>query len=477
MKRYLQKILSKKILLRVFSFFLLLSLVGSCATYYQSNYNFNKEFERGNLHDALNTLQTASGDSRSSRQFLFFVNNGLVLSMMGRYKDSNEYFEKAFLFGEDYRKNYLYEAASYLANPTITPYRGEDHEHLMLLYYKALNFLKMGDTEAALVECRRLNIRLQQLSDRYQSENKYQRDAFVHNLMGIIYEVDRDYNNAFIAYRNAIEIYEDDYQRLFSMSAPEQLKEDLLRTAWLSGMTEEFAQFKEKFNMPDYQYAPTEGGELVFFWHNGLSPVKGEWGLNFVVNRRDDWVYFYNPEMNLSFPFRLDGYSDQDKQGLSNLEVFRVVFPRYIARPVYYQGASISVNGSDHPLHLMEDINKIAFKGLEQRMNLEFAKALIRVAIKKATEYEVRKEDKNLGSLLGVINAITEKADTRNWQILPHSIYYTRVRLPVGQNQVALQLSGPGSPAKHDFTYQIKPGQILFHTFSSLETGSPTYGY
>ena len=79
--------------------------------------------------------------------------------MMGRYEESNEYFEKGFLFGEDYRKNYLYEVASYLTNPMVTTYKGEDHEHLMLLYYKALNFLKLGKTEEALVECRRLNIR------------------------------------------------------------------------------------------------------------------------------------------------------------------------------------------------------------------------------------------------------------------------------------------------------------------------------
>ncbi|HCM74756.1 MAG TPA: hypothetical protein DIS90_00120, partial [Cytophagales bacterium] len=142
-------------------------------------------------------------------------NNGLLLSVMGGYEESNEYLEKAFLFGEDYQKNYLNEAASYLTNPMITSYRGEDHEHLMVLYYKAMNFLKMGKYEEALVECRRLNIRLQQLSDRYQSDKKYKRDAFIHMLMGIIYEADNDFNNAFIAYRNSYEIYQSDYPDLF----------------------------------------------------------------------------------------------------------------------------------------------------------------------------------------------------------------------------------------------------------------------
>jgi uncharacterized protein len=453
-------------------------LLGSCATYYQSNYTFNQEFEQGNLPNALENLQANASEANGKREFLFYVNNGLVLSMMGRYDESNEYFEKAFLFGEDYRKNYLYEAASYLTNPMVTTYKGEDHEHLMVLYYKALNFLKMGKTGEALVECRRLNIRLQQLSDRYESESKYQRDAFVNTLMGIIYEVDKDYNNAFIAYRNALEIYEDDYYKLFQLTVPQQLKKDLLRTAFLSGMTEELERYKQEFGMSDFEYNSPEGGELVFFWHNGLSPVKAEWGITFMVTRRDNWIYFTNAELGLTFPFRIDNYSESDKNGLSSIEFFRVAFPRYIERPAYFTNASLSFQDETISLQLLEDVNKIAFKSLEQRMNLELSKALIRVALKKAAEYQVKKEDRTLGSVLGMINAITEKADTRNWQTLPYSIHYARVPLAAGKNVIRLRLQSNSREAtEHQFTYEAKKGQILFHTFSSLESGYPQYGY
>lgn len=461
-----------------FKILLITFLATSCANYYQANYSFNQEFERGNLNSALATLQAKSSEANGKREFLFNVNNGLVLSMLGRYAESNEYFEKAFLFGEDYRLNYLNEAASYLTNPMITTYKGEDHEHLMLLYYKALNFLKMGKTEEALVECRRVNIRLQQLSDRYQNENKYQRDAFIHILMGVIYDTDKDYNNAFIAYRNALEIYQNDYKRLFGFSAPEQLKKDILRTSWLSGFTDEFNQYKNEFEMPEYEYIAPEGGELVFFWHNGLSPVKAEWGINFMVDRRGNMVYFYNRELGLTFPFPLEGYDEREKNGLASLEFFRVALPRYVERPCYYSEATLTLQGNSIQLQLLEDVNKIAFKSLQQRMDLELSKALIRVALKKVAEHQVKQEDKTLGSVLGMINAITEKADTRNWQTLPHSIYYTRIPLNVGQNVVKLNLKGPrGDYSEQEFTYQANKGQILFHTFSSLESGYPNYGY
>jgi hypothetical protein len=449
----------------------------SCATYYRSNIEFNEEFEKGDLRKALATLREDSAEATGKKRFLYYVNNGLLLSLLGQYDESNTYFEKAYLYGEDYRTNYLNEAASYLTNPNFTAYRGEDHEHLMLLYFKALNYMKLGLPDEAIVECRRLTIRLSQLTDRYETENKYRKDAFINTLIGIIYDSDKDYNNAFIAYRNALEIYENDFKQLFGLSAPEQLKYDLLRTAKLSGMDEEFEKYKSQFGMDDYEYVPNDGGELVFFWHNGLSPVKAEWGITLYISRRDNMIIFSNPELGMSFPFDMGGYDESQRNGLLNLSVYRVVFPKYVERPVYYQGSTLSVNGEEHPLQLLEDVNRVAFKCLEERMKLELSKALIRVALKKAEEYEVMKKDRTLGSILSIVNAVTEKADTRNWQTLPHSIYYSRIPLKEGTNQVGFTtIDNQGHSQQHEFTYQIKKGETLFHTFSSLESNYPSYG-
>ena len=445
-------------------------------SYYQANQSFNQEFETGDLEGALNSLRAKSSEASGRKEFLYDVNNGLVLSMLGRYDESNEYFEKAYLFGEDYRTNYLYEATSYLTNPMFATYRGEDHEHLMLLYYKALNYVKQNNFDDALVECRRLNIRLQQLSDRYGSDSKYREDAFVHLMMGVIYEAGKDFNNAFIAYRNAYNIYTGSFQSMFNLGPPPQLKLDLLRTAWLSGLIDEFNTYKEEFGMPDYKYELSTEPELVFFWHNGLSPIKAEWGINFVVNRRDDWLYFNNESMQMVFPFNIGGYNDHDKRSLSNIEVFRVAFPKYLERPVFYYKAELAIGDERIELQKAEDVNAIAFKCLQERMNLELSKALIRLALKKATEMEVKKTDRALGSVVGLLNAMTEHADTRNWQTLPHEIFYCRVPLKKGSNKVTLHVSTQGAPdTSYDFEYEAREGQTLFHTFTSLESRYPTY--
>lgn len=447
-------------------------LISACATYYETSYNFNQKFEQGNITAALDELKADKQYTKGINRFLYYVNRGLILSMMGKYEESNRAFEKAYLFGEDYKVNYFTEAASYFSNPMITVYRGEDHEHLMPLYYKAINFLKMGKHEEALVECRRLNIRLQQLSDKYKSADKYKEDAFIHTLMGIIYQATDDWNNAFIAYRNALTIYERDYEHLFNIQAPEQLKKDLLRSAWNTGFTEEFNFYKEKFGWPEFTVETPEA-ELVFFWHNGLSPIKEEWSINFMVDHNNNNVVVFNSEgMPFSFPYDIpEGKATE----LSDLEAFRVAFPKYTERPAYFTTATITQDSITYELQQTEDINKIAFKCLQERMVLEFSKALMRAALKKAAEQAARKEDESLGAIVGIVNAITEKADTRNWQTLPHSIYYTRVPLRVGGNTITFQThaASSGENNTNEYRYTVHKGQTIFHTYTSLESFQP----
>lgn len=453
----------------------LMMLVSACASFYEVSHNFNEQFENGNIDQALSELKSDKQYQKSNVQLLYYLNLGLLRSMKGDYVKSNKAFEKAYLFGEDYRVNYLAEAASYLTNPTITMYRGEDHEHLMPLYYKALNFLKMNQYEDALVECRRLNIRLQQLSDKYKNPKKYQRDAFIHNLMGIIYQANGDWNNAFIAYRNALEIYNDDYTTMFNLSAPDQLKKDLLISAWRMGFTEEYNTYRDQFGWSDFDPANQPDADLVFFWHNGLGPVKNEWSINFAITGGSDNLFVLENEgQTMSFPFHV--YDKDDRSSLSDLRMFRVAFPKYVERPLYFSRGSVSTEGATYQLEVAEDINKIAFKSLEDRMALEFSKTLIRAALKKAAEESLRKESKGWGAVLGAVNAFTEKADTRNWQTLPHSIAYTRVPLHEGTNQTTVTLTTPdGRQSQYPFTYNVKKGQTLFHTFTSLEAKPAGY--
>jgi hypothetical protein len=293
--------------------------------------------------------------------------------------------------------------------------------------------------------------------------------------MCIIYQANGDWNNAFIAYRNALEIYQEDYVKMFNVQAPDQLKKDLLISAWRMGFTEEYTTFRDTFGWSDFDPNQQPEADLVFLWHNGLGPVKSEWSVNFAVTDGPDNLFVLeNDGKSMAFPFHV--YDKDDRKNLSDLEMFRVAFPKYVERPLYFSNASVTSNGQTYPLELAEDINRIAFKSLQDRMALEFSKTLIRAAIKKAAEHSLRKEHEGWGAVLGAVNALSEKADTRNWQTLPHSISYTRVPLHEGANETQFTIAGPdGKNTQYSFTYQAQKGQTLFHTFTSLEARPAGY--
>lgn len=452
-------------------FFLLFGL-SSCLTHYQLNYQFYKSFENGNFEQAQKNLASDKKGATGKAKLIYFLNQGIVHQMLGQYELSNDFFEQAYILGEDYRKNYLNEILAYFTNPLIVQYRGEDFELLLIHYYKALNFLNLGDKEKALVECRRLNIKLNAMSDNYKSDNKYTRDAFIHTLMGLVYDANKDYNNAFIAYRNAVEIYQTDYKKLFNIDVPDQLKRDVMRTAYLMGFTDELQFYEREFEM-QFQKEEAGNGDLIFLWHNGFGPIKSEWSINFAINRFDSRVVFVNDQLNLNFPFPLELRTDDDGNEidpLGGISAIRVAFPKYIERPEYFRSAELTANGQTKPLELAENLNDIARKTLKERMVLELGKALLRLAIKKGSEELLRQDDKDgLASILSIINAATEQADTRSWQAIPHSIYYTRMSLAPGDQKVSLNTIAPGGVRTFDFNFNINQGKTIFHTFHSLE--------
>lgn len=449
---------------------LLLLMVG-CATYFQKNQAFQQDFVNGRIEEANKKLDHNKKAPKNRNRLLYFLQKGVILQMMGDYEGSNQFFEQAYFFTQDYQKNYIKEASSFITNPSVTPYTGEDHELVLMHYFKTLNYLRMNQFDAALVECRRINNKLNVLNDRHEDKkNRYKQDAFALNLMGITYEASGEFNNAFIAYKNAYAAYRDDYEAHYNLKAPRQLKKDLLRTAYLNGFTEELENFEKEFSMK-YTHKEKKGGELVFFWHNGLGPVKDEWSINFqIVRGQNGSVLFVNEGLDLSFPYRQSNTA-QSANTLGDLKFVRVAFPKYLERRPYYQSGELLVNNKTYPLEMAENINGIAFKTLEDRMLRELANSLMRLALKQAAEEQARKQDENLGALLSVVNAVSEKADTRNWQTLPYSIAYTRVPMKQGENQVKLKTvaTKKGGTTETDLKFTSN-NRTIFHIHNSLES-------
>lgn len=455
---------------------LVVILLPTCATYYQKSYKFQQDFSSGNLEKAQAFLEHNKKAAEKKDRLLYFFDRGVVEQMLGNFEESNTYFEQAYLFSQDFRKSFADDVMSFIANPMLKPYEGEDFELVLLHFYKALNYIQLDDLDAALIETRRINIKLNEINDRYEDKkNRYKEDAFAHHLMGLIYEAKRDHNNAFIAYRNAFNLYEELYSEAFDLETPDQLKKDLLRSAAKNNFRAELEFYENQFDQT-YQKDSAQTGNLIFFWLNGLGPVKSEFSLNLSTVRGDGgFLTFANEQEGFSIPYSEESsYYSTDPSEFSDLKFVRMAIPKYNTRAPLLNNGVLLVNNQRYTMEAVENVEAIALASLQDRMLREISKSIGRLALKQATELAAREENENLGTLVSLVNAATEKADTRNWQTLPHSIYYQRVSLPEGTHKIEFVSSGTQLPSDTvRFTVNIQADKTVFKTYHSLESAPP----
>lgn len=449
-----------------------LFLLSGCATWYQRNAAFQQAVSMGNFEHAEKILHKDKKQSRDKNKILYFLNLGYIHFMMGQIEESNKAFETAEQLTEEQRRNVLLETTALISNPETRPYRPEDFEVIMINVYKAMNYLQMDNMEDALVEARKINIRLQQLNDKYPDhKNRYQQDAFAHLLMGLIYDASGNTNDAFIAYRNAYNIYQSDYAKNFGLTAPEQLKQDLLRTAHKLGFANELARYENEFHRKFIPKTSSDKEDLVMFWLNGFGPVKTEWGVTFTkIDKGVGGIVFQNQELGLAFPFFWgNGYTNSDRNSLADVNIVRVVFPKYQERPLQFTQGIVKYNNASYPLQIAEDINQIAFKTLNDRMLRELSTSLLRVAVKQGIKQMASRKNEWLGFAVDIANALTEKADTRNWQTLPYLISYARIPLNRSENQIEMTISGPRvKPIKEQITIPATNDGTHFFVYTTL---------
>lgn len=456
---------TKHFIKKVFILVAVIAVLSGCS-YYTRNLKLMNAYEQKDYTKAEDILSNKKFEKRKRNILLYYLNKGTVLHMLGKYKESNEYFQKADYYIEDYQKNYALKALAFVSSPSLEPYGGENYEKILLHYYTTINYLKLGDPDAALIECKRMLIVMDNISTYYKKNNKYNRDAFTHVLLGLIYDAKRDYNNAFIAYRNAYEVYRDDYKPLLGTDVPLQLKKDLLRVAYLNGSRSYLTEYEKEFGF-SYDNSLADSSSLVCFWNNGLGPIKDQNSITFLISDfGNGYAVFSNLEMGMNIPV----YTGDDQlKKLVEMKTLRISFPKFVSRLPLYHSAYIVTATDSIPLSLAENIDAIAQRSLHDRMLKEISEAILRLALKKLAEFEASKQNQGAGTALNIANTLTEQADTRNWQFLPYSINYTRVPLSTGKNTLVLKAQGnPRIPQFTDsITVNVTRPQTFFESVTS----------
>lgn len=440
---------------------LFLAFLFSCRTYYDKVLDYHEQLGNGNLKQAERNLTKNKFLKRKRNEILKFLELGKVFHLEQQYDSSNYYFNKADLLMEE-KTQVANVSTSVLVNEAMTRYKGEDFERVLVNYYKALNYLYLNLNEDALVEAKRINLRLSELGDKQLMDGKrYKSDAFAHTLQGFIYERLGDYNNAFIAYRNAYELYNNAVSKEYmGSSLPMQLKIDLINTAHKTGLYTERDEYCSKFNIQFNDIKDTSKHELLFIWENGLAPIKQQEDVFlFLVKGVGGDLVFSDKSGTINIPFPLPEKQKNNPNSLSDLNVIRVAYPKYVDVPLFYNSLSIQNNNNIYKPELAENVTYIARENLKERFLKEMAYTVSRIALKKLAEAELKKENEVAGALLGVAGALVEKADTRNWQSLPSAISYVRIPVHKGENKLKLSFS---------FGNQLMTDTLIYNAQSRL---------
>ncbi len=385
---------------------------------------------------AVEHIESHEKDYGSNRHLLFLLDAGMIHMLCGNYEKSNTYFQRAEIHAEElWTKSLTRESASFLLNDYTVPYSGEDFERALINLFSALNYLQLGQLDESLVEVRRLDAVLNMINDQHSKKNVYREDAFGRYLSGLIYEASKNLNDAYIDYYKALHIFEQ-YEENYGTPVPSILIEDLVRAAQASGRTDEIQEyFDDNISASRLQgTGEPDHGKIILIHFNSIAPVKRS--TEIFIPTRDGPVALAFPDYQIVEPYCRNS--------------------RMIADSVSQRIASDT--------ELVEDINRIAVKNLEDRRGRITLKMIARVAAKQIAIHKVK--DKTTRQILNIANIFIEKADTRSWRTLPGEIYMGRLLVPEGKYDINIIRCGEGE--RFVETVYVKPGETRFVLYESM---------
>jgi uncharacterized protein len=350
---------------------------------------------------------------------LYNLDMGVVLHHAGRYKESDQFLDRAEnRMKELYTKSVSKAAGTLILNDNTVDYAGQPYERALTNVLRALNYVFLGQPDEALVESRKVEQYLEELRANAGKGTAYKDDAFARYLDSLLYADGEKADDARISLEAAQKAY-GQYAKAYAMAAP-------------------------PLDAPDL---PRDKGEIVFIHYNGLAPRKVTkthqiaWGraLATVNSAKEEG------DASASDP----RVANAIRAGIADKSI-TVAFPEYVQDPFMVNGSEIEVGEARAQTKLFENVSAIAMKDLQDRMPGITARAIARATIKfilaKAATDEAEKKygkgtwQATLASVAAnVTAAATEIADTRSWTTLPSQIRLARLRVPPGQHEVTIR--------------------------------------
>ncbi len=411
----------------------LLLILTSCASIQTqiSHYeDIDREFTNRNYKRAISEIVEAKkeGKYEEKDKVLYYLDIGIALHNAKEYEKSNKFLSSAEqAIEENFTKSISKLATSMILNDNVLDYPGEDYEDIFINILMSLNYIHLNNLEDAMVEVRRIDVKLSKLQDKYSGmANKLSKTK--ENVKFKVGQTNLRYSvlGSYLSMLSYLHFGKYDDARI------DRERVEKSTPAKMRGFLDEVFETPTRGKVPLYP--------ICFI---GKSPVKNPLELSLDLNpdlnlgritipgeEKPTLFFRYEGEEDLHFKFAVPTITDRD----SRIERIRIL-----------------VNGKyKGDMHYLEDFGNVARMTFEVKKPIIYLRAGLRTFLKamldkKATEeIDKKTEDKKiLGAILkifvDVATDITESADLRCWRTMPGHSYVGKIELSPGTYNITFE--------------------------------------
>ena len=392
--------------------------------------NYESSVKSGNYKEAVKILKKNEKDD-----LLWYLDAGLISKYASDSNATDYFFNKS----EDKIKQYdkevlagtvMANVGAVLTNDTFMDYRPKIYEGIMVNTYKGMNFFVNNDFANARIEFNRALERQRRAKDFFESEIKQEQEKIdaqetakmkkkkintnrakkISNNKKTKNSIEKRYSNlfAFKPYPDFINPFTSYMAGLFFMSTGDYAKAtDILKETY--GMikeNEEAASYVKK----DLEYVmkassmQRNNSKEHYAWivfSNGEGPKKEELRFDiplFLVTSR---IYY---------------------TGIS--------LPTFKESPYAYAHLNIQNGMKTIETKQVASMDKIIKTEFKKRFPTVMTRAITRTVAQSLMQYQLRKQGGLIGGILGAVyQGFMNRADTRQWRLLPKNFQIARVKL------------------------------------------------
>lgn len=376
-------------------------------------------------------LPALAAERDSADGLLYLMEHGRLSQLKGDFATSLADFRQALSLFEQQQQGakiragrLLSQTGSLLTNDNSIPYQGATYELLLLHCFQALNYLSLKRPESAQVELRQAYAQQKEAravnqaeverakaeARAYASESQMQQilqrwsgsgtelaafnSGYAYLLSALLYEVQKNPNEALIDYQKALELYPDN----------QYLQQDVRRLALSLGRRE---LLPESMSSTQIRPRPDQGRMVVVIEQDVIS-AKSSIQLPLFFNRG---------YQQLTLPYY---------PPISPIEAPRIATAaRFL------------------PTALLDNVQQMAVWELSERMPILLARQLARMYSKGGLQHQMSRNMGVSGDVASILyTLVSEQADLRSWLTLPQAIFYRSGFEQAGIQNIQVQSRG-----------------------------------